>query len=668
MIARLQLADSPVDVVLDTLTIYTGRAVLRPPQGLPAGNYTIDIRNIRTSEAIIALETLLSMNGIAVTPMNDRMMKVTALNIAKTEAPEMITGSTLELPKSGRIATKVFHLEFMRVQDFITAISGLFNPLAQGVAILPSANVAMITDTVSTLQRVEMLVKEFDKPMTSGMNAKFYTLKNGAKASDVVNRIRGAFGNTMQQQLGSSTTFSADDRTNQIILIADPRLHPVFDELIDKLDIKADPNTRNDIISLKHAKAADVRTIVNELVNGQQRQRSTAQSVRPGQFQPPNPFPTQPNVPLGATGAPGGIGAPGGAGGVPGGPGAPVIQIPQNQAPAISGLDGAQPSSEFSTMVNVVEDPRSNSIIVSGTADDVRLIKELVAKIDTILAQVNIEVIIAEVTLNNTQRSGLQALNLTVGTDTPGAADTGRGTHITNFAGNVAGWAVTDGVVNPLAFKAALTDAGGRNSLKILQAVTIMTAHGSPGNIIVGEKRPIVTGSQSQISGTGTTPVTNQTYQITPITLDLKVTPFIGDDGSIQLTIDQKIEDVIGSTTINNDPVPIIGTRQAISNLNIFDGQMIVLGGLQRTKNSRDRTKIGFIYEIPILSHILGARTNIAERTELLLFIRPKVMRLENSTPDTLKTIESLSNREQIKQYLEDPSKRAKESLLEKIK
>lgn len=657
IIPQLKLAENSIDSVLDLLTIYTGRAVLRPPAGLPPGTYSLDIKNIRQSEAVIALETLLAMNGIAITPLNDRMMKVTALGFAKTEAPEMITGSTLGLPPSGRIATKVFQFEFLRAQEFVAGLQGIFNPQAGGVAILDKANAVMITDTVTTLQRVELLMKSLDKPVTTGMTPKFYTLTNGAKASDLVNKIRVAFGNTMQQQLGASTTFSADDRTNQIILMSDARIYPIFDQLIAKLDVKAEPNTRSEIIPLKHAKAADVQKLLNFLVTGQNNaaRAGAAQSVRPGQinlpYQPPSPNVVQNPTPAGA----------------------PAPNVPATTPPAASGpagIEGQINTNEFSSLINIVNDDRSNSIIVFGTADDVRLIKDLVEKIDTILSQVNIEVIIAEVTLSNSDKSGLQALNLTVGTDTPNGpgGDNGRGTHITNVAGTVAGWAVTEGVVNPLAFKAAMADAGGRNSLKVLQAATIMTTHGQDGEIIVGEKRPIVTGTQSQVTGTGSGPVTSQQYQTTTIALDLKVTPFIGDDGSIQLKIDQKIEDVIGSTTINNDPVPIIGTRQATSVLNIFDGQMVVLGGLQRTKNTRDRSKIGFIYEIPILSQLLGSRTHATERTELLLFIRPRVMKLENSTADTLKTIETLSNKDQIKQYLTDPSKPAKESLLEKIK
>jgi general secretion pathway protein D len=279
-------------------------------------------------------------------------------------------------------------------------------------------------------------------------------------------------------------------------------------------------------------------------------------------------------------------------------------------------------------------------------------------------------VIIAEVTLNNTDKSGISALNLTVGTDTPATGDNGRGTHITNFAGAIPGWQVTEGVVNPLAFKAALdsTSSGSRSNLKVLQAPTIVTTHAKEGRVVVGSEVPYVSSATSSLSTGNTGDVTNQSVSFKEINLDLKVTPLIGIDGSIQLTIDQLIKDQIGTATINGNPTPVIGTRQATSTVNIVDGQMIVLGGLQRTSLNNSRAKIGFIYEIPILSQLLGARTSSTDRTELLLFIRPHVLKPEQGTDDVNKTIDTLSNKEQINQYLKDPSTTPKQKLFDKWK
>ena len=632
LIPSFKISGLPIDGVLSALELHTGRSILRPA-ALPTAEYTLVIdRPIPRSELILAIETLLALNQIGVAPLGDRFLKVVALAQAKTEAPEMIAGSSFDQPASGKIATKVFQFDFLRVNEFVPQLQGLLTPgVGGGVVILEKTNAALITDSVSNLQRIENLIKTLDRPATSGLNPKFYPLKS-AKASDLVNKLRSVLSGTLQNQLGTSTTYNADDRTNQIILIADPRQYPFFDELIAKLDVKADPNTRNEVIYLKHAAAKDVSTLLTQLVTGQTNaaQKTSAQSVRPGQVVTPG----QPAAPQ---------------------PAAPAAPVPAATTSAVADLAG---SNEFSTLVTVTYDDRSNAVIVSGTGDDIRLIKDLVDKIDIILAQVKIEVVIAEVTLSDTDKSGISALNLTVGKAPNG------GSSITNFETTVAGWAVTKGVVDPVAFQAALADAGSRSNVKVLSAPTIVTTHNKEAEVIVGEKRPVVTGT----TVTSTTGGTSSTYTYQSIAIDLKVTPLIGDDGSIQLKIDQKVDDVLGSTKIDSNDVPIIGTRQATSFINVYDSQMVVLGGLQRSKLGNDRAKLGFLTEIPIISNIFGARTKTTERTELLLFVRPHVIKPGDVTFDAQKSVNAQSNKEQINQYLVDPAKPVKEPFLDKFK
>jgi len=639
LIPSFKISGLPIDGVLSALELHTGRSILRPA-ALPTAEYTLVIdRPIPRSELVLAIETLLALNQIGVAPLGDRFLKVVGLAQVKTEAPEMILGSAYDLAASGKIATKVFQFDFLRVNEFVPQLQGLLTPgVGGGVVVLEKTNAALITDSVSNLQRIESLIKALDRPATAGLNPKFYPLKS-AKASDLVNKLRTILSGTLQNQLGTSTTYNADDRTNQIILIADVRQYPFFDELIAKLDVKADPNTRNEVIYLKHAAAKDVSTLLTQLVTGQTNaaQKTSAQSVRPGQIA----IPGQPVAPQPAVAGP-----------------QPATMTPTG--PVLGDMAG---SNEFSTLVTVTYDERSNAVIVSGTGDDIRLIKELVAKIDIVLAQVSIKVYITEVTLTDTDRSGLSKLNLTIGTN----ATTGV-RSITNFATDVAGWSVSKGVVNPLAFEAALADAGSRGIVNILSTPTIVTTHNKEAQVIVGQSQPLITGSTS-VPNTGSSGLTtSSTVTYKDIAIDLKVTPLIGEDGSIQLKIDQKVDDILDSVTIDGNQQPVIGRRQATSFVNVYDGQMIVLGGLQRTKNSRSRGKIGFLTEIPIISHLFGARENKQERTELLIFVRPHVIKPGEGTVETQKSIDVLSNKNQINQFIVDPSKPAKESLLEKLK
>jgi len=340
-------------------------------------------------------------------------------------------------------------------------------------------------------------------------------------------------------------------------------------------------------------------------------------------------------------------------------PGAPPVA---NAATAAMNAARAETGGgQFSATVTAVPDERSNSIVVTGNKDDIRLMHTLVEKLDQPLAQVRIQVIIAEVTLSDTDISGLQALGLNVGQNAAGA------TKVLSFAGSsggatpgtsIAGWDFTNGIVNPFSVDAALQSAGNgqRSIVHVLSAPVIMTAHGKQGEVTVGEQVPIITGGQTTLATTGTTPVTSETTTYTNIAIDLTVTPLIGDNGDVQMTIDQQVNDIIGYTSVNDTPQPNIGHREAKSFVTVKDGQMLALGGMQRTSKTATQNKIGFLYEIPIISQLLGGHTDDLERTELLFFIRPTIVTPDQGTDETLKRINELSNRDQVKDFLKDPA------------
>ena len=628
-----------LEAVLFQLGRWTGRSIIRP-QALPATEgYTITLPAMPKSEVTLAIETMLELSGVAVSPLGDHFLKVVPVAQVKMEAPEMIDGSTLVLPASGRIATKLFRLNFLRASELKDQVIPLLNPNLGGPVMFEKTNAALITDSLSNLQRVEQLIQELDKPATASLQPKFYPLQY-AKASDLVNKITGILKPPLSTGLSSATSLNADDRTNQIVLISDPRQYGFFDDLIARLDVKSDPNTRNEVIPLKHATSKDVATLLTNLVSGQSQAANKAEQQAGRQGQPTIPRPQAPNAP----GNPAAI---------------------QSNVANLTGEAGT--GTQFSSLVTILADDRSNSIVISGTVDDIRLIREIVEKVDVLLAQVSIQVVIAEVTLNDSDTSGINALNLTIANDLKGISrvtnfDTGAGPN------GIAGWNITGGTLSPFSFQAAMGNTGSKSNVKVLSADTIVTTHNKQAEFVVSQQLPIITGSTSSPGTTGTINGYNSsmvTYK--DIGIDVKVTPLIGDDGSVQMEIDQKVDDKVGEVQVDANTQPIIGHREATSFINVADGQMIVLGGLQQTKHSTVRNKLGFLFEIPILSHLLGGRTHNEDRTELLLFVRPHIIPPGEATKDTNANIDQLNNKDQVKQFLKDPAKDRKESYIKQL-
>ena len=645
IIGPIQMRGETLEAVLYQLGRWTGRSIIRP-QALPATEgYTLTLPPMPKSEATLALETMLELSGIAVSPLGDHFLKVVPIGQVRMESPEMIDGSTLDLPPSGRVVTKLFRLGFLHVNELKDQVLPLLNQQSFGPPVLfEKTNAVLITDSLSTIQRVERLIQELDKPSTASLQPKFYPLQY-AKASDLVNKITALLKPPLSNRLSNTTTVSSDDRTNQIVVISDPRQYPFFDDLIAKFDIRAAPNTRNEVIYLKHATAKDVATLLTNLVSGRNQAASKGDQsgAKPGLYQSAN-RPT----PAAAT---------------------PATPAAGNAAQAAAANLGVELASDFSSLLTILADDRSNSIVVSGTVDDVRLIREVVDKVDVLLAQVSIQVVIAEVTLTDSDTSGINALNLTVGNDAKGISRvTSFSANSSNTSGGIAGWNITGGTLSPFAFNAALGNNGSKSNVKVLSADTIVTTHNKQAEFVVSQQLPIITGSTSSVGTTTTTNgYTSSSVTYKDIGIDVKVTPLIGDDGSVQLEIDQKVDDKVGEVQVDANTQPIIGHREATSFVTVSDGQIIVLGGLQQTKHSTSNTKLGFLYEIPVISQLLGSRTHEEDRTELLLFVRPHIIQPQETTKDADTSISQLTNKDQVKHYLDDPSKDKKESLFKQL-
>ena len=608
LVGPVILRDETVAQVLDLMQRWTGKSILRP-QALPASAYTLTLpASITRDEALLAIETLLNLNGIAVIQQGDKFLKVVPNLIAKAESPSLITGPALALPPSGRIATKIFTLKHANAQEFVTQIvSSLNTTLAAPPIYFGRNNAFLITDSITNLQKIETLVAQIDRPQLDLVVTKSYPLKN-AMATDVVNKLNSMLRSPATVsggapfRLSTGTTFLADERTNRVLLMGSADQHDFFDKLIETLDQKSNPNTKNDVIFLRHADAQQVATLITSLVTGQ-----TTGAARAGNT-------------IRRTTLNGGA--------------APIAPVAA-AAPSAAQM-GAD---EFSSNLTVLADIRSNSIVVSGTSDDLRLLHELIDKVDIVLPQVRIEVVIAEVKLSDSETSGFNALGLTVQNGKlVGVGGNGGGFNVSGNPPNLGTTLVpnTSTFVTPaqgtltgndLSATIGLVTTPRKGDLKVLSVPAITTTHNKEATIFVGESRPVITGS----TVAATTGQVTSTVSQRDIGIQLKVLPLIGKDGAVQLQISQSVEDILGSTQLDGNAQPIIGRRTTDSYVSAMSGEIVVLGGLQRTVSTKSTSRLG---PIPFLGDLFGASTNTEEKQELIIFLRPYV--LNNSAVDNL--------------------------------
>jgi type II secretory pathway component GspD/PulD (secretin) len=171
---------------------------------------------------------------------------------------------------------------------------------------------------------------------------------------------------------------------------------------------------------------------------------------------------------------------------------------------------------------------------------------------------------------------------------------------------------------------AVLNVANSDSNVKVVDAPSIVTTHAQRGLISVGEKVPII---ESTVTAVTTPPSTTNSISSESITVQLTITPFIGTDGSVYMSIDQQVNDILGNVQINGSAQPIIGTRELTANVTVQDGGILVLGGLRERRETGTHGIVFLLGEIPIFGQLFQPDEHEVTTTELIVFIQPHIIK-----------------------------------------
>ncbi|MGZ0657187.1 secretin N-terminal domain-containing protein [Coraliomargarita sp. W4R72] len=626
MIGELILVEDTADQVLTLLEQMTNKIILRR-QDLPASKFTFNSRGaLSKREAVLALESLLTLNGVMLTDMGGRFMKAVPATNVNTHVPQMLGGSTLELDSSQQIYAKLFKLDYLNATE---AAAPLIQSLvSQNSSVIPFAksNALLITDALINLQRIETMLGEADRPQVVREQIKFIKL-DFIQAKEMQERLENLIQGPLKSYLEGNTSVTADERTNQLILITHPGNLEMIMNVIESVDVDAAPLTGSEVFQLRQAKAEEVVPIIEDIISGQEKGRE--EDAKVARENESNNARRNTNNNTGNENAP------------------QVVTTPSAPTTSTSSGTEANSSLQFSSFVGLAADERTNSIVAYGTQQDLKTLKELIEKIDMPLPQVLIEAVITQVTLSETQTSGLSSIGFTYNGSTNFFTDISAGT--------VDGLSFSDGTISlddPSNFSltTAITPTNGDSDTRVLSAPRIVVSHNEEGVINVSKSQPIITGSTNYSDSTST----SSTVEYRDIGIKLTVTPLIGADGTVQMVIEQTVENVVDTVTIDGNDQPIIGVREATSTISVKDGQIVVLGGLQENTGSDSSNYFPLIRRIPLIKNILGNSTEKYDRTEIIIFIRPTVLETPEKADKVSRTyIEGAAETDVINQYIE---------------
>ena len=663
---RLKLRDQDTNMILDMIQMITGRHILRP-QNLPAVKVTFDSISILTKrETLLAVESLLAMNGIGITKIDDRFYKAVPASGMNIHVPIWLDVPASTLRPSQRIYMKMFKLNYAPALEVREQLNAFATPNVGSLLLFEKSNSILITDSLLNLQRMEEIIDKIDKPVRpEDLNILIIDkpLKN-SDAKTVKAKLDGMIQNSLKSFLGGTTAVEIDERTNSIIVITKAENNATITRFLAFLDKELENENRDEeVFQLKHADATEIHRILIEVITKNvqiTKDKERAAGSQGGNAKPPARADTEKGI----------------------------VELKSNTKNSDGEIDE---TATFSDEIVVSLFERSNSILVYGTKGDLKLIKRLIDKLDKPLPLARIDTIFVMVDLSQQNQRGIDALfgglkwndDSSVETQTvtnpgpdglPGTADDTSETISTNVAAkalegtlkipglnSAASFQLQNWNLKQVAWDQIFSLASERNDVRIFSTPSIMVSHNAESvHIKIEDERSVVipsyygnvnttdtsnTGNREKILATTELEIMRPKIGLSSVNENNEIAP-----GSIFMEVKVKAEkfDETQSNTYQGQNIPGRKVREARSLVSVFDGEIIVLGGLQEVQLDTTESRYNLLSDIPILGEKFFRPKKVSYTpTELMIFMRPTII-------DPVAQLKSLTSVKNLKEETQD--------------
>ena len=558
------------------------------------------------------LNYLAALRGLGFT-----VVEVGGLFKVVPEADAKLQTGTVAVGETGRrgdqILTQVFKLNHENANNLVPVLRPLISP-NNTINANPGNNSLVITDYADNLQRIGKIIAAMDTPAAGEVEV--IPLRNAVAAdlAPIVQRLSDSSGVAVPGAPAGGATSSviADSRNNSLLVKAgSPARMASIRSLVERLDQPLQGSAAAGNVWVVHLKNADatklaqvLRAAVSGAGGGGGSATPSATTATPA---------TQPAVTAGGA-------------------------SPQATAPVSA-------SAGPSTGGFIQADPSTNSLIITAAEPMYRQLRAMIEQLDSRRAQVYIESMIVEVSGDNAADFGFQWQGLLgssgdkygVAAGTNFNAGNSSSNNIVSLSGALAGGTLTApgqglniallknyGGTYALAAVARLLQS--QTNTNIVSTPNLITLDNEEAKIIVGSNVPFVTG---QFTNTGTATTSPfQTIERKDVGITLRIKPQIGEGGTIRMTIFQEsssVSDKVAPGT--NNAGPSTDKRSIESTVVVDDGAILVLGGLIEDKFTENKTKVPLLGDLPLVGGLFRSATRTKTRTNLMVFLRPVIMR-----------------------------------------
>jgi general secretion pathway protein D len=625
----LNFINAEIDAVAKTLATLSGHNVVVDPR--VKGTITL------TSNVPVAPSQALRLFAAQLRTQSFALVESAGLYLVVPEADAKLQSGGVSagaVPASnGQIVTQIFQLNHESANNLVPILRPLISP-NNTVNVNPGTNALVITDYADNLQRLARIIAALDVANATGVEV--IPLKN-ALATDLVPMLQrlldsgaasGGAPAAGQTDATFKTTVMAEPRSNSLILrAANTARMTLARSLIAQLDQPTDkgPNAASGnihVVYLKNADSTKLAATLRAAISAQGNAAGGANSAMASGMTNTN------NT---ANNAAGGGGA---------------------NASFTSA--GGQPS----TGGQIQADPSTNSLIITAPEPQYRQLRAVIDKLDARRAQVFVESLIAEVSAEKAAEFGVQWQG-----PLGGKGDTNIGLLGTNFrvgganlislaaqgaSGTVApssglniGVAHNNNGTYVLGFLARFLQTTGDGN--VLSTPNLLTLDNEEAKIVIGQNVPFVTGQYTNNNNAAGSVNPFQTIERKDVGLTLRVKPQISENGTVKLQIYQEVSR-LDPASINSATGLITNKRSIESSVLVEDGGIVVLGGLLQDDFGNSQERVPGLGDVPLFGNLFRADSRSRKKTNLMVFLRPVVVRDGASTENL-----SLSRYEQMR-------------------
>jgi general secretion pathway protein D len=497
----------------------------------------------------------------------------------------------------------IFPLNFIPV----TEASKMVKPfLSDGADIIehPSQNILILGDIASNIRKVLDLIALFDVDLFTDLRVRIYPVINSDvnEIAKEIERIFASFEVSTKSGRGIGITFTPITRINSLLVVSSiPNIFDKVELWVRQLDKTPTDETKLGVFVyyVQNGKAKDLADVLKQVFTPPKDKKEVKTTTTTTTTTPATP-------------------APGSRSTRPA-PGTPAT--PATPTPPLPGDEGGVPTGE----INVVVDETTNALIIRTYPRDYKFILDTIKKLDLYPKQVLIEVFLAEIALDDSNKFGLEW------STKQGTYTKGNTTYdwILGMGGTAPNPAMTSGLRYAIAatdkLAAAINAQANDNKAKIISSPHLLASNNKEAKIQIGTSEPILTNTYTT-TGTVSTGTIEGTIEYKDVGIILTVTPRISDGGLVTLDINLEDSQVEMTKLGSLDNVPKFKKKTAKTTLSIMEAQTIVIGGLIEEGGGSTKSGVPFFSRIPILGALFGYQGYTTKKTELMLLLTPHVI------------------------------------------